>query len=439
MSAFPVVCKRSRSRFQWLGVSFLHGFLASVLVACGVGSGSSDPSSGSQNVVDEQQLAIEITGDTRYRADQKVFLSYIVSGASSAQASISYDGPTELVHDPIAQTLKSDAIPPGTYDIVLTGKSGKYIAEGKLTLFIDANFGGRYVSSNELQILTMGRSESNASGNSQANDGTQSETAASSDPVQTATIFWYAKTDDSNQWIESLCTAEVTVDGEKAFGNGLCKELLSGEVRVFTTLDVLVVYDDAGEVGLSYSYDGENANFDYQLSELRDNYVPTDLDLTGVYRSSIQDGLDYLIIPDSPPGSEISADFYMNDPAQCGINALLERYDSSFITATQGDGSILKLKEMSIDNCDFSGPDQPGYRVAIGEATGSGQSGLLSILQSGISDSVTRFDVYAYRGTDYTDPLSKLRYVRVCYQGLPTSQAEIYDVTEADCEALSGG
>ncbi len=75
--------------------------------------------------------------------------------------------------------------------------------------------------------------------------------------------------------------------------------------------------------------------------------------------------------------------------------------------------------------------------MSVGEATGSGQSGLMLILQSGISDSVVRFDLYTRRGSEYTDPLSKLRYVRVCYEGVPTSQAVEYDVTEADCEALT--
>ena len=105
------------------------------------------------------------------------------------------------------------------------------------------------------------------------------------------------------------------------------------------------------------------------------------------------------------------------------------------ITATEGDGSIIPAEAITIDNCDLT--SQTGYAVSVGDATGSGQSGLMLILQSGISDSVVRFDLYTRRGSEYTDPLSKLRYARVCYQGAPTSQAAVYGVTESDCEALT--
>ena len=105
------------------------------------------------------------------------------------------------------------------------------------------------------------------------------------------------------------------------------------------------------------------------------------------------------------------------------------------ITATEGDGSIIPAEAITIDNCDLT--NQAGYAVSVGDATGSGQSGLMLILQSGISDSVVRFDLYTRRGSEYTDPLSKLRYARVCYQGAPTSQAAVYGVTESDCEALT--
>jgi len=105
------------------------------------------------------------------------------------------------------------------------------------------------------------------------------------------------------------------------------------------------------------------------------------------------------------------------------------------ITATEGDGSIIPAEAITIDNCDLT--SQTGYAVSVGDATGSGQSGLMLILQSGISDSVVRFDLYTRRGSEYTDPLSKLRYARVCYQGVPTSQAAVYGVTESDCEALT--
>ncbi|MEK9927407.1 MAG: hypothetical protein VW524_04265 [Halieaceae bacterium] len=407
------------------------------LSGCGIGSGGSDDpdsSSGSQNVVDEQQLAIELSGDTRYRADQRVSLAYVLSGDSVSGASVSYQGPVELIHDPIAQTLKADAVPPGVYTVTLTAKADKYIAEATLELFIDANFGGQYVSSDELKILTMGRGEiSDATDSASTGDDSLAQ-----QPQQRATIFWYVKADDSTAFIESLCTADITVDGDQAIGSGLCKQSVGGQKKVFTTLDVLVVYQDTGGVQLTYSFDGDGTSFDFSLNEIRDNYIATDLDLSGVYRSVLTEGLDYLLVSGlAGSGESMAAADDGSGIQRCSITGNLSRYDASFIAATEGDGSILKISDMVIDNCDLS--SEAGYRIAVGEATGSNQSGLLSVLQSGISDSVTRFDIYAYRGADYTDPLSKLRYARVCFNGAPTSLAADYDVSEAMCESLSSG
>ena len=119
---------------------------------------------------------------------------------------------------------------------------------------------------------------------------------------------------------------------------------------------------------------------------------------------------------------------------QCGITATLKPYDTELITATEGDGSIIPADQINITACDLS--DQDGYAVSVGNAEGEGQSGLLLILQGGISDSVIRFDLYTRRAAEQPDPLSKLRYVRVCYEGLPTSQAEIYGVTAEECDSF---
>ena len=60
----------------------------------------------------------------------------------------------------------------------------------------------------------------------------------------------------------------------------------------------------------------------------------------------------------------------------------------------------------------------------------------MQIFESGIDDNTLRFDLYAERGAEYPDPVSKLRYARVCFQGLPTPIASEYDITEEICEAL---
>jgi hypothetical protein len=195
--------------------------------------------------------------------------------------------------------------------------------------------------------------------------------------------------------------------------------------------DLIVTYKETGELSLSYSYEETGTAFDVDFAVAGEAYVSPDLNLSGVYRSSLLDGLDYLIVDQGA----LSAEAGDASVRRCGITATLSPYDTALITATEGDGSIIPAEEITIDNCDLS--DQDGYAVAVGEATGAGQSGLLLILQGGISDSVIRFDLYTRRAADLPDPLSKLRYVRVCYEGVPTSQAQLYDVTEADCESLS--
>ena len=78
--------------------------------------------------------------------------------------------------------------------------------------------------------------------------------------------------------------------------------------------------------------------------------------------------------------------------------------------------------------------NRDGYIIAVGDASGEGQSGLANF-ESGIGDNTLRFDLYAER-SKYPDPVSKLRYARVCFQGLPTPIASEYDITEEICEAL---
>ena len=63
--------------------------------------------------------------------------------------------------------------------------------------------------------------------------------------------------------------------------------------------------------------------------------------------------------------------------AQCSVSGLLQPYSQELITATEGDGSIIPIIELNIGNCDLT--DQDGYIIAVGDASGEGQSGLLQI------------------------------------------------------------
>ena len=395
-----------------------------LLAGCGVGSGGNDAGSGTGADggagTPADELAVEITGQTKYRADEGVSLSYTLSGSSADSATVTYDGPVELTLDSDAKTVTGSALLPGTYVVKVTATAGSATAESEISLFIDANFGGRYGGGGESEYsLTMGRS--------QVTDTDENNYVL----TRAGTLYWHSQATDETAFVNLLCVADVEVSGDEATGSGQCKEIVEGQLTVRTVSGLLVTYQETGALGLTYSYEETGDTFDVDFAVTGEAYVSPDLDISGIYRSSLLDNLDYLRVTQN----SLAGDSYNLETARCGITATLSRYDTDLITATEGDGSIIPAEAITIDNCDLS--DQDGYAVSVGEATGSGQSGLMLILQSGISDSVVRFDLYTRRGSEYADPLSKLRYVRVCYEGAPTSQAVEYDVTEADCEALT--
>ncbi len=421
-------------RFYRMGRWFLRGHcrqqhfcfavLLALLAGCGIGSGGDEAGSGAGAdggaLSPADELSIELTGQTKYRADEGVSLSYSVTGTSADSASVTYDGPVELTHDGTAKTISGTALLAGTYVVKVTATSGSASAEDEISLFIDANFGGRYGGGAESEYsLTIGRSQV-----TEIDENNFVLTRA-------GTLFWYSQATDDTAFINLLCVADVEVNGVEATGSGQCKERVDDQLQVRTVVGLLVTYQQTGPLGLTYSYEETGDTFDIDFAVAGEAYVSPDLDITGIYRSSLLENLDYLNVSQD----EMVGDSYNLETPRCGISATLARYDTDFITATEGDGSIIPAESISVDNCDLS--DQAGYAVSVGEATGSGQSGLMLILQSGISDSVVRFDLYTRRGSEYSDPLSKLRYVRVCYESVPTSQAAQYDITEADCEALT--
>ena len=403
---------------------FFFSILLVLLAGCGIGSGGDEAGSGAGTDggagTPADVLSIELTGKIKYRADEGVSLNYSVSGTSADNASVTYDGPVELTHDESAKTVSGAALLPGTYVVKVTATAGDASAEDEISLFIDANFGGRYGGGGEGEYsLTMGRSQ-------------VTETDENNYVLTRAgTLFWHSQATDQTAFVNLLCVADVEVSGDEASGSGQCKEIVDGQLTVRTVTGLLVTYKETGALGLTYSYEETGDAFDIDFAVAGEAYVSPDLDISGVYRSTLLENLDYLKVSQN----DMVGDSYNLQVPRCGISATLSRYDTDFITATQGDGSIIPAESITVDNCDLS--DQDGYAVSVGEATGAGQSGLMLILQSGISDSVVRFDLYARRGSEYSDPLSKLRYVRVCYEAVPTSQAAQYDISEADCEALT--
>ena len=154
------------------------------------GSGSG---TGGDGGTPAEQLAIKLEGQTKYRADEGVSLSYTVSGDSAASATVTYEGPVELTHDTEAKTISGDALLPGTHPIKVTATAGSSSAEDEITVFIDANFGGQYGGGGESEFsLTMGRSQ-------------VTETDENNYVLtRSGTLYWHSQATDATEFVLSL-------------------------------------------------------------------------------------------------------------------------------------------------------------------------------------------------------------------------------------------
>ena len=390
------------------------------LSGCSVGK---DPEStlDSDNASDSTQsrLTIALSGNTKYRADEEVRLAYILGGELAPDANVDYDGTTQLVLDTADQTISGTALAPGVYDITVTATADQTTASQTTQILSDANFGGRYTASgDESASLTMTQSS--------ATEGDDGYVLS-----RTGSLFWYTLEDNQTMFINRLCAGSISISGDTAEGDGFCKSLSDGTVEVAVISDLTVAYQETGDLALTYSYDGSPDSFEFSFSGVGEAYVSPDTDYTGVYLSILKPNLDFLTIDDQTVGSSLASNA---EVAQCTVSGLLQPYSQELITATEGDGSIVPITNLNIGNCDLT--DQDGYIVAVGDASGEGQRGLIQIFESGIDDNTLRFDLYAERGAEYPDPVSKLRYARVCFQGLPTPIASEYDITEEMCEGL---
>ena len=390
------------------------------LSGCSVGK---DPEStlDSDNASDSTQsrLTIALSGNTKYRADEEVRLAYTLGGELAPDANVDYDGTTQLVLDTADQTISGTALAPGVYDITVTATADQTTASQTTQILSDANFGGRYTASgDESASLTMTQSS--------ATEGDDGYVLS-----RTGSLFWYTLEDNQTMFINRLCAGSISISGDTAEGDGFCKSLSDGTVEVAVISDLTVAYQETGDLALTYSYDGSPDSFEFSFSGVGEAYVSPDTDYTGVYLSILKPNLDFLTIDDQTVGSSLASNA---EVAQCTVSGLLQPYSQELITATEGDGSIVPITNLNIGNCDLT--DQDGYIVAVGAASGEGQRGLIQIFESGIDDNTLRFDLYAERGAEYPDPVSKLRYARVCFQGLPTPIASEYDITEEMCEGL---
>lgn len=396
-------------------------FIVAYLSGCSVGK-DPDDTLDSGNTGDETQsrLSIAISGNTKVRADETVILTYTLGGELASNASVSYDGTTQLALDTITQTISGTALAPGVYDITISATADQITASQTTQILSDANFRGRYSSvGDESASLTMTQSS--------ATEGDDGYVLS-----RTGTLYWYTQEDNETMFINRLCGGSISIYGETAEGSGFCKYLSNGTVEVAVISDLRVVYQDTGDLALTYSHDGSSDSFEFSFSVVGEAGVSPDIDYSGVYISILQPNLDFLIINDQTVSSSLATNA---EVPQCSVSGLLQPYSEELITATEGDGSIVPASDLNIGNCDLTSQD--GYIIAIGDATGDGQSGLLQIFESGINGNTLRFDLYAERGGEFPDPLSKLRYARVCFKGLPTAIAFDYDVSEQICEGLT--
>ena len=398
------------------------------LNGCGAGfsSQSEENESGStaaEPTTNSAEVDISLSGASKYRYGDEVALSYLLSGNSVSGATVTFQGPPELTLDTEASTLSGSGMVPGDYDLTVTATTTSFMAEASVILQIDANFGGRYVSTSGDSVeLVIGH----------GNDSQVDELGFVTERRDKA--YWYREDTDGAGFINELCFAEITFNGSEGSGTGTCKVLVDGAVNVQQADSVSFGFADDGSLGLSYALAGALDAEMLSFSSSPGAYISPSLDLSGVYTSTLLQGeLDYLIVSSDTVASES----YDLETARCTLSATIVPYEATILTATQADGSVIAIDSATLENCDLS--DQAGYVTAVGEASGADQAGLLLILTGGVSDSVLRFDMFLTNVTGMEDPISKLRYVRVCYEGSTTSSSDLYDVTQEDCEILSAG
>jgi len=394
--------------------------LFSFQAACGVGSyGDEQPKTTADidPAVDAQQLDIQLSGKTRYLAGEIVTLGYEVTGDYSASATVTYEGPVELEHKSEDKEV-SGTLPAGVYSVRVTATSGSTSATDEAQVTSDAFFSGSYQAVDTTGVSLV-------AGRSSVSDVDENNYVL----TRTGKLYWFAQ-DVDDGFVDLLCAAEITIEGANGTGAGFCKELITEVIQAYEISAVSISVDSEGQIELAYLPDGNTGNLKFNFSSSGEAYVNPDIDISGVYRSQLLADLNFVIIS----GSEISGDSYGNSVSRCNLTGTVMPYEEIEASQNQSiDGSVIPVSELTIDNCDLS--DQQGYIVSVGLADGSAQQGLIQIFESGVSDSVLRFDLYAERGLEFDDPISKLRFERICFGDVATSVG-IGVVDNADCQEL---
>ena len=394
----------------------------SFTVGCGVGSYGEAPADSTSSVTTEEQLGVELSGQTKYLAGETVALTYQISGSASSDATVVYEGPAELEHVVQDKTISGVLPAGGPYTVKINVTSGSLSAEDEVQVYSDANYTGRYVGGDgSLVTLTMGRSSV-----SEVDENNFVLT-------RTGKLYWFSQSADETAFINLLCSAEVIIEGSSGGGSGYCKELISEEVSAYEISDIEISGEATGEISISYLSDGATEPLSFTFTSSGEAYVSPDIDITGVYRSQLLSDLNYLVVQ----STSLFGDSYDLSVSRCNVVASLSPYDyGDEVDSGNIDGSVIPVSDVIIDNCDLS--EQSGYAVSVGVADGSDQQGLIQIFESGVSNNVLRFDLYSERGLEFEDPISKLRYERICFDDTVTSIGTGI-LEDSDCQELMEG
>jgi len=396
---------------KWISGTFIVGLLAVV----GCSDSDTDATRDATFIADpnapvqasSSELSIEISGDLRHSSDEAFELVVSLAGSLAADATLSLeDSPNFLTLTTDDQKITADYSVAGVHTVTVTAKSGNKFTSSSFDLTVDATLHGRYEGLTDPDRVTY--------------------TALI---TRSLLIFWSAVMDGDTH-MSLHCQGRFTTNITEASGVGHCKRAADDAPSVLSadfdlTLDedeinLVVRYSDTA--GGLLSTDSIGA-----MTRLDRSYLASDADITGVYVSTQLGSVRWLSINSDGVVRDTVADGF--ERFRCRIDAFISPFDSSKVSVSY-DGSIQGINGVWSD-CDLT--DQAGLRVLVGDASGQNEG------------AVRFYDVDPDRYVDaylareyptYSDPVSRMNYVRVCDQGLPTSIASQYNVDDNICDDL---
>lgn len=396
----------------------IRGALVAILLTL-IGCGGGDSGTKAiQNVVvvadpnapvqaSSSELFIEISGDFNHSSDEAFELSVTLAGSLAADATLSLeDSPNFLTLSSDNQKISADYSVAGIHTVTVTAQSGNKFTSSSFDLSIDATLNGRYEGLTDPDKVRY--------------------TALI---TRSQRIFWSAIVDGQTR-INLHCQGRFAMTITEASGGGHCKRKEDGNASVLAADFDLSLDDDGVSLVIRYgdtagalvSTDSIGA-----MTRLDRSYLANDADITGFYVSTQLGSVRWLSIDSDGVVRDTTADGF--ERFRCRIDALISPFDFSKVRVNY-DGSIQGING-TWSNCDLT--DQAGLRVLVGDASGQ-NDGAVRFYDVGPD---RYLDAYLAREYPvYSDPVSRMNYVRVCSQGLPTAIASQYNVDDNVCDAL---